>query len=81
MAGANRSTPEPNALRAYRPFGVPMPSAAASFPLKASLSGEPKDRTPFTIAGLWENRHHPQSGVSSSRDRNSLRIGEVFDLL
>ena len=40
-----------------------------------------KDRTPFTIAGLWENWHHPQSGVSSSRDRNSLRIGEVFDLL
>jgi putative SOS response-associated peptidase YedK len=28
-------------LRAYQPFGVPMPSAAASFPLKASLSGEP----------------------------------------
>ena len=34
-----------------------------------------------TFGGLWENWHHPQSGVSSSRDRNSLRIGEVFDLL
>src|SRR4249920_1965434 len=30
---------EPKALRAYRPFARPTPSAAASFPLKASLSG------------------------------------------
>ena len=41
MADANRSTPEPKALRAYRPSARPTPTGAASFPLKASLSGEP----------------------------------------
>ena len=53
VADASRSMPEPKALRSCRPSARPMLNAAASFPLKASLSGgpskEPEQSNPMPL--------------------------------
>lgn len=83
--------PEPKALRACRPSARPTPSAAASFPLKASLRGvrsrakQPyavamKDSTPFDIdIGLSEfiPQLYELKQITQAREPSRLRHAKL----
>ena len=61
------SLPTFRAAYAKRRCIVPVESFFEWRAIKGARAKQPyavamKDRTPFAIAGPWENRHHPQSG-------------------
>ena len=88
MAAASRSTRGPSWCRACRASARPMQSVGASClfdcffewrAIKGERAKHPyavatRDRAPFGIAGLWENRRHPPNGEWISHLRHHHRV-------